>query len=133
MVAFCSTVQILPLIVLNWKSRLWVDFKLESMLHLSLHQQAWRKKVLCISVRKWEELHVTLNNSKSEYGQGYYKDKTKNLFKVTRVRVIEYEFLRVFDFWNAFDKGFRAVSFFEYSSYRKSTVFIKFAKFSPQI
>ena len=40
MVAFCSTVQILPLIVLNWKSRLWVDFKLESMLHLSLHQQA---------------------------------------------------------------------------------------------
>ena len=108
----------------RFQIRIYVAFIITSA---SLEKE---NKVLCISVRKWEELHVTLNNSKSEYGQGYYKDKTKNLFKVTRVRVIEYEFLRVFDFWNAFDKGFRAVSFFEYSSYRKSTVFIKFAKFS---
>ena len=39
----CSTVQRLSLIVLCWKSRLCVDFKVESALFLS-HQQAMRKK-----------------------------------------------------------------------------------------
>ena len=30
MVALCSTLQRLPLIVLFWKNRLWVDCKIES-------------------------------------------------------------------------------------------------------
>ena len=41
----CSTVQRLSVIVLCWNSRLWVDFKIESVLLLSLHQKARRKKI----------------------------------------------------------------------------------------
>ena len=34
-VAFCSTVQRIPQIVLCWKSRMWVEFKIESVFLLS--------------------------------------------------------------------------------------------------
>ena len=44
MAAFWSILQRLPLIVLCWKSRQWVDFKINSVLILSLHQQVRRKK-----------------------------------------------------------------------------------------
>ena len=42
-------------------------------------------KILCIAIKKWKELLLTLDNSKSEDG--------RNLFKTMRVRVIECEFL----------------------------------------
>ena len=42
MVPFCSTVPRLPLIVL---CRLWVDFKIESVLFLASPQQARRMKI----------------------------------------------------------------------------------------
>ena len=38
-------------------------------------------------MKKWEELQLTLSNSKSEEGQGDYWNKTQNLFKTTRGRV----------------------------------------------
>ena len=44
MAAFWSALQRLPLIVLRWKSRQWVDFKINYALILSLHQQVRRKK-----------------------------------------------------------------------------------------
>ena len=44
-------------------------------------------------MKKWEELQLTLDNSKSEGGQGNYWDKTQKLFKRMRSSVIEYEFL----------------------------------------
>ena len=44
-------------------------------------------------MKKWEQLQLTLGNSKSEKGQGDYYDKTKNLLKTMKVRVIECEFL----------------------------------------
>ena len=39
-------------------------------------------------MKKWEQLQLTLDNSKSEEGQGNYKDKTQNLFKTVRVQII---------------------------------------------
>ena len=39
MLAFCSTVRRLPLIVLFWQDRPWVDSKIESVLFLSAGQE----------------------------------------------------------------------------------------------
>ena len=47
-------------------------------------------------MKKWEQLQLTLGNSKSEDGQSDYKEKTQNLFKTVRVQVTECEFLEVF-------------------------------------
>ena len=76
MVAFYSTLQRLPLIDLCWKSRLWVDFKIEFVLIVSFitfavgHEK--ENKILQIAMKKLEQLQLTLNNSKSEAGQGDY-------------------------------------------------------------
>ena len=64
-------------------------------------------------MKKWEQLQLTLDNKKSEQGQGDYQDKTQNLLKIMRVRVMRYEFLKVlpwpgpvreFDLWNVFNE-----------------------------
>ena len=34
--------------------------------------QEKENKILCVAMRKWEELQLTLDNSKSEKSQGYY-------------------------------------------------------------
>ena len=44
--------------------------------------------------KKWEELQLTLGNSKSEVGQGDYQDKTQKLLKIMRIPVIKCEFQR---------------------------------------
>ena len=44
--------------------------------------------------KKWEELKLTLGNSKSEVGQGDYQDKTQKLLKIMRIPVIKCEFQR---------------------------------------
>ena len=44
--------------------------------------------------KKWEELQLTLGNSKSEVGQGDYQDKKKKLLKIMRIPVIKCEFQR---------------------------------------
>ena len=41
--------------------------------------------MLNIAMKKWEQLHLTLDNSNSEVGQGDCKDKTQKLLKTTRV------------------------------------------------
>ena len=44
MMAFCTTIQRLPLIVLCRQSQLWVNFKIKSVLFLS-PQHAMRRKI----------------------------------------------------------------------------------------
>ena len=62
LVTFCSTVQRLLLVVLFWKYRLWVDFKIKYVLFLSSYQQARKKnKIRYIGMSKWEQLQLTLN------------------------------------------------------------------------
>ena len=58
----------IPLTVLRWKSRLWVYFKIESVL------QAKRKKNLLIANEEMsrEQLKLTFDNFKYEEGQGDY-------------------------------------------------------------
>ena len=46
-----------------------------------------------ILMKKWEQLQLTLNNSKSEEGRGDYLDIQTNLFKTMRVRVFGCGFL----------------------------------------
>ena len=76
MIAFCSVVQTCTDIVLCWKYRLWVDFKIESALVLIIVLTSQeRKKVIILDsyvMKKWGQLHLTLNDSKSEKGQGNY-------------------------------------------------------------
>ena len=36
-------------------------------------------------MKKWEQLQLTRNNSKSEDGQSDYEDKTQNLLETIRV------------------------------------------------
>ena len=58
---------------------------------------------------------MTLDNSKSEEGQGDYRGKTRKLFKTIRIQVMRHEFLkflpwqgpvRGFDLsWNVFNEG----------------------------
>ena len=55
--------------------------------------QEKENKMLCIAMKKWEELQLIHDNAKSEEGQGYYYNKTQKLFKATRVSVFECEFL----------------------------------------
>ena len=44
-------------------------------------------------MKKWELLHLTLDNSKSDKEQGDYQDqKEKKTFKTRRVQVIKCEF-----------------------------------------
>ena len=63
----------IPLIVMYWKSRLGVDFKIESVL------QARRKEneILCMATVKMGGATVTLNKTKSKEGQCDYLDKTE--------------------------------------------------------
>ena len=84
-------------------------------------------------MKKWEQLQLTVDNSKSEEGQGDYQGKTQKLFKTMTVRVMKYEFqkvlpwkglVRVFDLQNVFNKGLYGVKFIECSSYRESIVFM---------
>ena len=57
MVDFCSTVQGLPLNVLFFNYRLWVDFKIESEFFASSYQQTREKnKILNIGMYKWKQL-----------------------------------------------------------------------------
>ena len=76
MVVLCSTVQRLPLIDLRWKSRLWVDFKIVSVLIVSFITSAAgqekQNENLNIAMKKWEQLQLNLGNSKSEAGKGDY-------------------------------------------------------------
>ena len=76
MVVLCSTVQRLPLIDLRWKSRLWVDFKIVSVLIASFITSAAgqekQNENLNIAMKKWEQLQLNLGNSKSEAGKGDY-------------------------------------------------------------
>ena len=52
MVAFWSTVQRLSLIILCWKSRVWVDFKIN--LHSSIKAgQQKENKNLYVAMKKW--------------------------------------------------------------------------------
>ena len=44
--------------------------------------------------KKWQELQLTLDNSKSEVGQGDYQDKTQKLLKTMSIPVIKCEFQR---------------------------------------
>ena len=73
MIAFCSVVQTPTDIVLCWKYRLWVDFKIESVLFLIIISASQeRKKVIIFDsyvMKKWGQLHLTLNDSKSENGR----------------------------------------------------------------
>ena len=46
-------------------------------------------------MKKWEQLQLTLRNSKSEEEQGDYQDKTQKLFKTMRFRVMKHEFLKL--------------------------------------
>ena len=61
-------------------------------------------------MKKWEQLLLTLNNSKLEKEQGDYQDKTQKLFQTMRVRIMRYEFLKVlpwqgeFDLWDVFNE-----------------------------
>ena len=43
-------------------------------------------------MKKWEPLHLTHNNSKSEEGQGNHLDEIKKMFKTRRVPVIKCKF-----------------------------------------
>ena len=76
MLVLCSTVQRLPLIDLRWKSRLWVDFKILSVLIVSFitsaTDQEKQNENLNIAMKKWEQLQLNLGNSKSEAGKGDY-------------------------------------------------------------
>ena len=55
--------------------------------------QEKENKMLCIAMKKWEELQLIHDNAKSEEGQGYHYNKTQKLFKAIRVSVFECEFL----------------------------------------
>ena len=50
---FCSSVPRLPLIVLCWKTWLYIEFKLESVLFLSSHQEKVNKG-LYRAMKKWD-------------------------------------------------------------------------------
>ena len=70
MVAFCSTIQKshwLP--ILCWKSRLGVDPKVRIT---STESQEQENKILCTANEEMEATTLTLNNSKSDKGQGDY-------------------------------------------------------------
>ena len=60
------------LIVLHWKSQLWVDFKIESVFIITSASLEKENKISYIATKKWEQLQLTLNYSKSEEGQGEY-------------------------------------------------------------
>ena len=82
-------------------------------------------------MKKWEQLHLTLDKSKSEKRQGDYQDKARKLFKKMRVRVMRYEFkvlswhgpVREFGLWSV-NEGLYGIIFIECLSYRESTVFM---------
>ena len=65
----------IPLIVLYWKSRLLVDFKIR----ISIPIQKNENRILCIANEEMQSLHLTFNNRKSEEGQGDCLDKIKNI------------------------------------------------------
>ena len=46
-------------------------------------------------MKKWEQLQLTLSNSKSEGGQDHYLYITQKLFKAMTGRVLEFEFVLV--------------------------------------
>ena len=76
MVAFCSTVQT--------SHRLFcvgsLDCQQISELELVIASQEKENMILCIQLmKKWEPIHLTVVNSKSEEGQGDYQDKTENI------------------------------------------------------
>ena len=76
-------------------------------------------------MKKWEQLQLTLGNSKSEDGQSDYKEKTQNLFKTVRVQVTECEFLEVFlrrSKWDSFISGMSS-----------TRAYMKFDSFSIQV
>ena len=69
------------------------------MLISSSQQARWKEnKIIYIAMKKWEQLQLTLNNSKSEGGQDHYFHITQKLFKAMRSRVLEFEFVLVL-FW----------------------------------
>ena len=82
-------------------------------------------------MKKWEQLQLTLDKSKSEKRQGDYQDKARKLFKKMRVRVMRYEFkvlswhgpVREFGLWSV-NEGLYGIIFIECLSYRESTVFM---------
>ena len=41
-------------------------------------------------MKKWEQLQLTLDNSKSKEGPGNYQGKIQNLFKTMRGQIIEF-------------------------------------------
>ena len=74
--AFCSTVKKTPLTFSCWKSQLWVCFK-SRICNVS------KEKVNVIFYQadeeKWKLLQLTLDDSKSEEGEGNYYDQTINV------------------------------------------------------
>ena len=47
-------------------------------------------------MKKWDQLKLALDNSKSEKRQGNYWDKIQKFFKRIRVQDIEYQFIWFF-------------------------------------
>ena len=84
-------------------------------------------------MKKWEQLQLTLTDSKSEEGQRNYWDKTQICsrqrdFELSNGILLRRP-VRYFDFWNVLNEGLHGVQFFEYANYWESTVFMNFQFF----
>ena len=137
-VAFCSTVQKFPwLPILCYRPRLRVDFKI---IISSIGNQEKENKILCIAN---EEMRATTFNSRQvkiwkEARQ--WLGPNKKMFKTRGVQIIkcvsnanfvQKRAVRVVSILKCFQSLYW-VQFFEYSSYRESTVLVNF-KISPQL
>ena len=109
------------------------------MLISSSQQARWKEnKIIYIAMKKWEQLQLTLNNSKSEGGQDHYFHITQKFFKAMRSRVLEFEFVLVL-FWRDQRKNsiygvpstrIYCSTFWVFElSYRESTLFMRFQNF----
>ena len=72
-------------------------------------------------MKKWEQLQLTLTDSKSEEGQRNYWDKTQICsrqrdFELSNGILLRRP-VRYFDFCNVLNEGLHGVQFFEYANY----------------
>ena len=90
-----------------WQSTPWVDFKIEFAL-----SKARRKKIkFYILTKKWEQLPLTLNNSKSEERRDDYLDNNQICSRQGEFEILNVIFYRFcsegtseFDFWKVFKR-----------------------------
>ena len=135
MVTFYSTVQ-----KFHWLfcvgSRHWVDFKIESVLS---NAKIKKIKFYILLMKKWEQLPLTLDNSKSEERRGDYLDNKQiysRQWKCEFLNVIFYRFCsegtsdEIVWFLECFQQGFVWSSIFWV--FKLSRVH-EFPNFSPQI